>query len=284
MRTPRRALAALTTSVLCVGLVACSGSADSEDKADPAPSTDSAGEPSQEPTDDASESPAAEVSTAPGAGDEVAPFLTRLKNGFGEEGSVHVELAMSGGAAVQAEGDTSYGPDGSDMRLTMELGQGTGEVSMLMVDDEVFLSMPGVTPEGKYFEVPADSPALAGVESAGLSPADSFASFEAGLLKVVEKGTEELDGEATERFELHLDAERAMAAMGSAAGPAAGLPETLVYDLWLDEEDRMRRIEYAVAGTEVTMDMTDWGDVEPVTAPDASDLVEAPEMGGAGAQ
>lgn len=279
----RAASAALSVSALTLGLVACGGDSSEDDAAaSAAPSattsdTASAGSPDEEPT--------ARVSTAPGAGSEVAPFLARLKDGFGDEGSVHVRMTMSGAASLSAEGDTTYGPDGSDLRLSLELGGRADDVTMVAVDDQVYLSMPGITPEGKFFQVPADSPALEGFNSSGLSPADSFAAFEAGLLKVEEKGQEEIDGESTDRFELHLDADRAMDAMGPAAGAqeeAAELPETLVYDVWLDSEDRMRRIEYAVSGAEVTMDMTDWGDVEPVEAPDEADVVEAPNMSGAG--
>lgn len=243
-------------------------------------------EPSAGGTDSSSPTSAATSPDAAGAGgasgeDDLgvtsAAFLERLEAGMGEEGSVHVEMRMTGPVRSSADGDTTYGPDGSEMRLTMQMADMPGAMEMVLVDDQAYLSMPGVTGKGKFFEVEEDNPLFEGLED-GLSPADSFAAFEAGLEEVEEVGPEEVDGDRTTHYRLRVDSERALGATGGPAVP--GLPETLTYDVWLDSEDRMRRLVYELAGTKLTMDMTDWGEPVTIEAPDPGDVVDAPPMMG----
>src|SRR5690349_7062032 len=108
-RTSTRAAALLASAALTASLAACGG--------DPEPT---AAEPteSSSPTDEATSSPSETATPEPeeSASDEapdadVAAFLDRLKAGFGEEGSVHVSMRMTGPQSIQAEGDTAYGPD-----------------------------------------------------------------------------------------------------------------------------------------------------------------------------
>jgi hypothetical protein len=208
----------------------------------------------------------------------VTAFLQRTRKALGERGTAHVRMTMSGGAAESvAEGDSSYGPGGSEMRLEMSVPERDGEkIEMLVVDGTSYIAMPGVTPPGTFFEVGAGSPlgSLTG-GAGGLSPADSFAGIEAGLEKVEDLGSDEVDGQPAHHFRLHVDSARSLATTGEDALPA-GLPETLVYDVWLDDQDRMRRVRYEVAGSTLTMDMTDWGKPVSVSAPAEEDLVEPP--------
>jgi hypothetical protein len=188
-------------------------------------------------------------------------------------------MRMSGPQEIQAEGDTAYGPDGSDLRMTMLMpGMGEQEMTMIVSDERVFISMPGMTPAGKFFEIKKDDPLYSQFGSTGMSPADSFAGFEAGLQKVEPVGQEKIGGEQTEHVKLHVDAAKAMESMDM--GQVPGLPETLVYDVWLDGQDRMRRINYELAGTKVVMDMTQWGSEVRIDVPPKSEIVKAPKIAG----
>ena len=65
-----------------------------------------------------------------------------------------------------------------------------------------------------------------------------------------------------------------------------GMPDTITYDMWLDDSDLMRRIEFdlgAMMGQQgsggaggMVMTMNDWGKPVTVKAPPAKDLVEMP--------
>ena len=58
--------------------------------------------------------------------------------------------------------------------------------------------------------------------------------------------------------------------------PAGSVPKELTYDLWLDENDLMRRVQYTMAGGGVTISMSDWGEPVPVKAPAKADIMEMP--------
>ena len=263
MRIQSRTVAvALTGSLLAIGLSGCGG-----DDPEPAPAA-------EETSEESSPTPTeTETETATTDGD-VEAFLGRLESGLGDEGSVHMDMTMTGPLEMTAEGDTSYGPDGSEMQLSMTMSAlPGGELEMVIVDDQAFMSMPGVGQPGQFFEIDESSPAFGSLDD-GLSPADSFAAFEAGLESVEEVGEDEIAGETTTHFTLEVDAAAALEATGQGSVP--GLPDTLVYDVWLDSEDRMRRLTYELTGTELTMDMTDWGKDVTIEAPAAKDLIDAP--------
>jgi hypothetical protein len=275
-RTQTRTAAIAAGALLTLTLTACGGGDDEPAAAEPTATE------SSDATDEASPS-LSEPSESPTDGEsadaEVTAFLDRLKAGFGDEGSVHVSMRMTGPQTIEAEGDTAYGPDGSDLRMTMLMpGMGEQEITMIVSDERVFVSMPGMTPQGKFFEIAKDDPLYSQFGNTGMSPADSFAGFEAGLERVEPVGPDEVAGEQTEHVKLHVDAARALEAQGM--GQVPGLPETLVYDLWLDEQDRMRRIRYALAGTKVVMDMTQWGSEVRIDAPPKSEIVDAPQVAG----
>lgn len=268
MRTPRRLVATLAcTSLLGLTLAGCGGDTQATADSDSAtPTTTST------PTSSTSRS-AGDSGSASGSAANAA-FLDRLETGMGQTGSVHVSMKMTGPASMTAEGDTTYGPDGNEMQLRMKMaGMATGAIEMVVVGGTAYMAMPGVTKPGQFFEVDKSNPALGSLDD-GLSPEDSLAAFQAGLKSVDDLGSAEIDGEAVSHYRLHLDAEAALDAAGQATVP--GLPDTLVYDVWLDEDDHMRRLTYSLAGTEMTMDMTGWGQQVHIAAPAPRDIVPAP--------
>ena len=58
----------------------------------------------------------------------------------------------------------------------------------------------------------------------------------------------------------------------------SGLPKTVDYDLWLDQDDLMRRIEFTVpgGGGGMTMTMSDWGKPVTVKAPPPGAVMQMP--------
>ncbi len=204
-----------------------------------------------------------------------AAFVDRLQEGFGEEGSVHVVLRTDGAVESRAEGDTVYGPDGSKIRLRMKMGGVPGTLQVLLVDDRVYLSLPGLMGRGKYFKVDGGDQAFSAFQG-GLSPSDSFSAIESGLERVEEVGPDQVGGDPTTHYRLYVDSTRAFDGTGQAA--ARGLPDTLVYDIWLDDEDRVRRLAYERGGTTITMDLSDWGEDVTIKTPGKGDLVQAPPL------
>ena len=103
-------------------------------------------------------------------------------------------------------------------------------------------------------------------------------------MAVESQGEETVAGETTCHYTLQVDTAAAMATMGGRL--PKGMPDTITYDMWLDDSDLMRRIEFdlgAMMGAQgsgdsggMVMTMDDWGKPVTVKAPPAKDLVEMP--------
>mgnify|MGYP006968076149 CR=1 FL=1 len=50
--------------------------------------------------------------------------------------------------------------------------------------------------------------------------------------------------------------------------PAPGAPETVIYDVWLDEDDLIRRMEFTLNGATARLLASEWGEPVSITAPD----------------
>ena len=187
------------------------------------------------------------------------------------------ELGLVYDVQVSAEGDVSYAGDTTSMQLTMqspEMGQGVIEVRM--VDNVMYMSMPPMTPEGKFLRLDLNDPnsplgSLGGVTQG--DPLETFKAFDEGLRDVKYLGSEDVDGEEMDHYVLTVDGKAAAKAQGA---PAGSVPKELTYDLWLDENDLMRRVQYTMAGGGVTISMSDWGEPVTVKAPAKADIMEMP--------
>ena len=267
----RRTLVPLTV-LACLSLTACQD--DSEPAAAPLPSP-TASSPEESPT-----TPAESPSTSPTLDAAAEAFLDRMRRGMGKQGSAHLVMTVGGRAASSSEGDMRYGPGGSEIRLTTQmpgLSSGRdGAMQMVVLRDAAYLSIPGLTPAGKFIRIGKDNPRfkeLAGA-SLQLSPDQSVKAFRAGLISVEERGRETVQGEPATRYDVTADSVRALQAQGGDVVP--GMPETLTYRVWLDDQDRMRRLGLSIQGVKLTMEISRWNEPVDITAPPRSALVKAP--------
>lgn len=274
----RRTLLPLT-AVVCLALTACSD--DSEPTAtaptsDPTVSTSTAtSEPTEEPTEEPTDEPT-EASGTPSLDATAEAFLERLENGIGTRGTAHMVMRMTGPAASSSSGDLAYGPDGTRLRMSSTLPGAQGRMRMVVLPDVAFIGFPGLTPEGKFVRIGKDDPLYQQFAGAGanMGPAQSAEAFRAGLVSVEEVGEEQVQGVSTTRYTVVADAARALEAQGADVVP--GMPETITYGVWLDEQDRMRRMNLTIQGTKLTVELSKWGEPVSIEAPAKSDLVERP--------
>lgn len=206
-------------------------------------------------------------------------FLDRMAEGMGKSGTAHLEMAVSGRVETRSSGDLRYGGGGSEIDLTTELpaaGAPGQELRLVVLRDAAYISAPGFTPAGKFFRVDKDSPRfqeLAGA-SISMSPEQSVKAFRAGLISAREVGQETIQGVRATRYAVKADAARALEAQGSSVTP--GMPGTITYQVWLDGQDRMRRMGLRIAGTRLQIDISDWGEPVEIAAPPRSALVRTP--------
>lgn len=271
-----RLVATVTTTLLLATLAACGSD---EPAADQSSATSS---PAEEPTTEVSTAEEPEESEAPVQGEEVDPaaLLDDMKAAVKEHESAHLTLETTGGAqGMSGEGDVSYAGDSTSMQMAVTMPQmGNGEMEMRLVDEIMYLAMPPMTPKGKFIKLDTNDPNSPFGDMSGMlsgDPLSSFEAFDAGLKKVEHVGQEDVDGEQLDHYVLTVDAAKAAEAQGQQL--PSGAPETVTYDLWLDDQSLMRRIEFEQAGGGLVMTMSDWGKPVTVKAPPASDVMQMPQ-------
>jgi hypothetical protein len=283
MRTDRvltRVLSGVAGSALLLSMAACGG--DDTPTADESPDAASSSVTSAEPETAESESaePAEEEVSG---GYEAAELLDNMKAAIAENESAHVTMEMTGGQQMSGEGDVSYAGDETAMQMTMQIPQlGSGTMEMRMIDGVIYMAMPPLTPEGKYFKIDTNDPNSPLGDLGGVTQGDplaTFDAFDAGLEDATYVGEEDVAGEQLDHYVLTVDAKKAAEAQGQPVQP--GMPDTITYDMWIDDDDLMRRIEFdlgevATGAGKMVMTMSEWGEPVRVEAPARGDIMEMP--------
>lgn len=281
MRIPsrRRALAAaVLTPVLLIGATACGGDDTEPASADATTSTPDAEEsPSDEPTDSETEpvDSSEEVD-----GDEVSDpeaLFARMLEAMQDARTSTVSMDMGVGTA---QGQMSYGTGAPEMALTMDLGQaGLGTMEMRLVGGKVYMNIPGVTPVGKFFEISGQGAGMGDLvdEFSNMTPDASIELMAQALERMVLVGEEKIGSEDTQRYRLTVNTADSQALLGQTETQGLpALPETIDYDMWVTQDDLIRRISMDIEGVGVQLDYTDWGKPVDIKAPAPRDIVQAP--------
>lgn len=282
MRTTmrRRAAAALAAPLLAVSLAACGDDASTDDAAtDAASATESA---SETPSEDASDAQPGTDGETVAKGDEVDPqaFTEDLREAMDSADSATMTLKMTGGGAtVDMDAQVDYSTEPPTMAAVMS-PSGEGKIEFRLVDKFVYMNL-GQLSGGKFIKANINDPNgplgdLTGLQES-MDPVSSFESFSQGLTKVVYRGDEKVQGEQTGHYELTLDTSKIDALddlTGTGAGAQPGMPKTLTYDLWLDDEDRMRQVRMDMGKKlgSMSMNVTDWNKPVDIKAPPADQV------------
>lgn len=274
-RTPsfRRALAGTALPlVLLAGATACS---------DDEPATDAA---SGEATADA-EDEAAEEAPEVAEGEPVDPaeFAAMYERGFESlTTAALVSETTAAGTVLSGSGDVDYTTDPPTMALTLSGDAfGADAVELRLVDGSLFLNL-GALSNGRFLQLDLDDPnsPLGTGFTDLLDPRGQLELFADGLQEVTFVGEEDVDGVDARRYTMTVDGsvlQEQLDALGAVPGADAGtVPDELVYDVWLDEEDRLVKLVSDVAGAGVEMTLSDFGKEVDVQAPPADEIAPMP--------
>ncbi|HET6627277.1 MAG TPA: LppX_LprAFG lipoprotein [Nocardioidaceae bacterium] len=295
MRRPgrtRNVVVAALVPLLLPGLTGC-GSDEPADSSASATSPTAVISPSTSPTtpptggssddlaDNASAAPAEDPAEAGRAGGyTLETLLPAMKAAVKKNPTTQMRMKIdAGGQTIRADGVVAYDKSGPRMAMTMSGASIGGDaMEIRMIDQLMYVSLPPMTPPGKFLEVDLSdrSGPLANLPGlTGQDPLSTFAAFDAGLEKVRYVGKETVDGEHLDHYLLTVDAAAAARAQGTP--DVAGMPAEVEYDLWLDDRDLMRRITFDMPD-QVAMDMTmsHWGEPVTVEPPAAGDIVKTP--------
>ncbi|GAA6526807.1 hypothetical protein [Intrasporangium sp. DVR] len=259
-RTRRFTAAAI---VLPAALLTACGSTES-----PAPSaTATAGSTSAAPT--TTTTPAAQ-----GHADKDS-FIAALKAGSTQMTTAHVEMVMEAqGQTITMAGDTKMDGKSPAMQMSIDMGAAMS-LDMILLDSVLYLKgVPGV--DAKKWAKVAVTGEMAKEFEKSLQQADPSKlaeSYEQAITDVTFVGPQTVDGESLQQYEVTMDTK----ALGDTLpDDAASLPDTITYDMWLDDEDRIRQVIYSVAGIDAQMKMSNYGEPVEISAPKAADVVEVP--------
>jgi len=272
----RRTLAIAATPVLLAALTACGGDSDQEADEPAAATSSEAGEASEEPADDADETESDDV-----AGEEVDKdqFVEDFKAAVDSATTAHMSMTTgAGGTSFTAEGEVDYQTTPPEMAMSMSnptMGDETMDVRL--VDGFFYLNL-GQMSQGKFVKVDVNDPSSPLGDMTQLTnamdPVQTFEQFSSGLEKVTYVGEESVQGEDLDHYVLTLDTTKVEMLQGTGT---EGLPETLDYDLWLDDEDRMRQVKIDMGETgAVDMEIYDWDEPVEIEAPPADEITELP--------
>lgn len=184
------------------------------------------------------------------------------------------QMTLEGDVQV-GESLTDYGAD-----LTMSSASMGDDLRMVIVDETLYLNLGQLT-QGKFAKIDfgdTGSP-MGQMMSQLMSSADPSASLKAmqeGLTGFEKVGTEQVDGVDTTHYRVEVDTRKVLEAqgMGDYADLAgAQLPETLSYDLWIGDDNLMRRMSFSIGDAmSMTMNLTAWGEPVEISAPPPSQV------------
>jgi hypothetical protein len=215
---------------------------------------------------------AAPTTTAAGkVHSDKAAFIAALKASTKDLKSAHTTMEMTGqGQEITVEGDTRLGDDPAG---AFTMGMAGMNLEVVMVDKKVYVKgIPGQDP-AKWASL--DENSAMGKELASsmdqLDPNLMYADFEKALTDVKHVGTETVGGESMAKYELTMDTK----SIPDLPTEGAQLPETLTYTTWLDDQDRMRKVTFEIAGMTAVVTMDKFDEPVDITAPPADQTFEA---------
>lgn len=271
--TVQRSAALASAAVLLVTLGGCGVDEGASSETSLASSTaSSTPDPSKEPSKEPSREPSAAAE-----GEKIDPqaFADLLLASFEESTTAAITMSMTGsGLKMSGEGFVDYSDERPAVSLSMtNAALGEGRIEMRMVDGVAYVAMPGLG-AGRFIEIDAEQ--LAGKAGVGLDPREALESFVDGVERVQLIGEDEVDGDDVRHYTLTVDRTKIDGAQELPEG--VRLPQDLAYDVWLDDDDRIRRMSMDLgASGALDMTMSDWGTPVTIKAPPAEEVIEMPE-------
>lgn len=257
---PVRRLTLAGTAVALV-LSGCSGSGSD----DPATTTASA-------PDSPSSSSEASFPTPSDTGEpfDREDFVGRIEQAVEDHPTVEitVDVVMDGQTSASAKGTQDLEQDALDMEVVL----GGQTLAYRYVDGRYFLAQPP-----KWLEVDetaAENPVVKSTldQVQILSMKRQLKAFTAGVTTVGDKGTEDVNGEATTHYTAQVDTAKALEAVD--APPNDTAPKTLLYDVWLDEDDLIRKMSFTQGSAQATMLADRWGEPVDIEVPAPSEIAK----------
>jgi hypothetical protein len=179
-------------------------------------------------------------------------------------------MTANGSTMLTMDGIQTTKPVAMSMTMTGQAFQGK-TAKMVVVKNNAYISIPGMTPAGKYLKFTSGLNAQLDELVQGGDPTKIYKSFNSSMVSVKFVGTQNIGGEKLDRYAVSVNTAKALAAQGKKV--PAGVPKTLMYSMWLDKSHLVRRLSFDLSGVSMVMNMTDYNKPVHITAPPASKIV-----------
>lgn len=152
-----------------------------------------------------------------------------------------------------------------------------GTMKMIMVKGVLYLSAPGLTPAGKYAKLDLKKDKDPQIRAIGqmlgsADPMKQFKNWKPGGYTVKFVKSEKLGTLAVDHYKVSVNTAVAMGLVGQKV--PAGMPKTIVYDMWLGADKLPYKMSFSMAGMDMVMTISDYNTVAPIVAPPASKIVK----------
>lgn len=232
--------------------------------------------------------PSASASTPATSGGAYTPltranFASTIAEASKSKGSAHMTMTL--GTSVKASGDVNYGAGAPSMKITVGVSQSGQKMQIqeILVDGVLYMSMPGVTPQGKYLRLDSNTPGMGSLGDVlkNIDPASMVAKVTKSLTRLEYVGPTTIEGDQTQHYKLVVNAKKAVQGLGLSGLPssaASAIPDAMTYDAYFNADNTMRRITMEVMNEAMQVDMTNWGAPVRVVAPPKSDVADMGKM------
>ena len=194
--------------------------------------------------------------------------------------AMNMQMAMGGQTMkVSGVGDMTD-PANLKVKMTMEMPGASGQgINMLLIGKTMYMQMPGQA-GGKYVKVPMSQLQQAGGQDFEklLNPAESLKMSKDAITKATYVGEEDVSGTKLKHFTLLMDMSKANAAAGVTPAPNATGPQTVPYDVWVDSDKLVRKMELSVQGTKMTSTLDKYGEPVKIDAPPTDSVTTMPGL------
>lgn len=188
-----------------------------------------------------------------------ADFAEEMTDAMLDAETFHLSVSMDG---ENIEMDMRVGEDADDLAFVGTFGSD----EMIYIDGDVYMREKGET---KYELLPAQVSRLMTASLGDMSPAGQIETFEKVVDEIEYVGTRKVDGETLRLYDLEVDPKEL--AKQADAPPGTKFPG-LDYDLFLDDQHRMREIRVKVGGQKFAFQIDGWGKDLEIEAPPSSQL------------
>lgn len=233
----------------------------------PRTTSDGSDEPTLSDSSPSSSSTTSSTSTNTGTPFDAKEFTDRLEAAVDANPTVKIDVRFGPDATASGYQDLA------DDALEMDVDAGGQQMTYRLVDGQYYLAQPP-----KWFEVTEDStnPLVkrALEQTALLSMRTQLDAFIAGVESAGDKGDEQVDGVRTRHYTATVRTADVRKELGLEADPDA--PPTMTYDVWLDEDDLIRKMSFTQGGADAVLTASEWGEPVSITKPKSSELAEVP--------